>query len=280
MGLDLLTQLGLTIHQATGKVFAVEHGPVTTQLCVLPAIKGYQHKIVFKADAIPVRHKLRRPPVSVREVSTELQNLVEQGVIEHIDASEWVSPVVISHKKCGKIQLCVDLRGPNSQLVLEVHPLPMTAELHTKLHGVVFSQIDLKSAYHKLVFEKASHPITAFITHKGLFQFKKVPFGLASAAAAFQKLVDRLLAGIPGCQHYLDDIVCTGWTQKEHDECLRLVMKRLSDAQVTVNVEKSVFSKRERLISVGTEHREREFLHSILTSGLSWMHRLLPTLRN
>ncbi|KAK8384637.1 hypothetical protein O3P69_014300 [Scylla paramamosain] len=74
---------------ATGEVFAVEHGPVTTQLRVLPAIKGYQHKIVLEADATPVRHKLRRLLLSVRkEVSTELQNLVEQAIIERIDASE------------------------------------------------------------------------------------------------------------------------------------------------------------------------------------------------
>ncbi|KAK8387098.1 hypothetical protein O3P69_018037 [Scylla paramamosain] len=144
MGLDLLAQLVLTIHTAMGEVFAVDHKPVTTQLRPLPAIKGYQHKIVLKDDATPVHHKLQRLPFSVREeVLTELQNLVEKRVIEDIDALEWVSPVVVSRKKCGKIRLCVDLRGPNSQLVLEVHPLPMIAELHTKLHGVVFSQIDL-----------------------------------------------------------------------------------------------------------------------------------------
>ncbi|KAK8375472.1 hypothetical protein O3P69_008364 [Scylla paramamosain] len=50
-----------------------------------------------------------------------------------------------------------------------------------------------------------------------------IPFGLASAMAAFQKLLDRLLAGIPGCQHYLDDIVCTGRTQQEHDDRLSAV---------------------------------------------------------
>ncbi|KAK8374006.1 hypothetical protein O3P69_012437 [Scylla paramamosain] len=159
----------------------LHHGPVTTQLRPLPAIKGYQDKIVLKDYANPVRHKLRRLTLSVREeVSTKLQNLVEQRVIERIDASEWVSPVVVSRK----IRLCVDLRGHNSQLVSEVHPLPTMEELHTKLHGVVFSQIDL-----------------------------------------------RLLASIPGSQHYLDDIVCTGRMKQEHDEFLRLVMKRLQDTQ-------------------------------------------------
>ncbi|KAK8396053.1 hypothetical protein O3P69_005265 [Scylla paramamosain] len=131
-----------------------------------------------KASTTKLYEVRRRTPLVV--VGTQPAT----GVIERIDvSSEWVSPVMISRKKCGKIRLCVDLRGPNSQLVSEVF-------------------------------------------------FKRVPFGLASAGAAFQKLLDRLLAGIPGCQNYLDDIVCTGRTQQEHDERLKLVMKILRDAQL------------------------------------------------
>ena len=106
--------------------------------------------------------------------------------------------MVVSRKKNGKIRLWVDLRGHNSQLVSEVHPLLTIAEPHTKLHGVVISHIDLRSVHYQLALEPTLRPITAFITHDGLFQFKRVPFGLASAGAAFQKLLDKLLADITG----------------------------------------------------------------------------------
>ena len=92
----------------------------------------------------------------------------------------------------------------------EVHPLPTISELQGKLRGTVFRQIDLKSAYHQLELHPDSRHITAFNTHDGLFQYRRVPFGLASAGAACQKLLDKLLEGIPGCEHYLDDIVCVG----------------------------------------------------------------------
>ena len=241
MGLDLLTKLGLTIRPATGELLAVKS---EKEVVPLPVIRGYQHKIVLRKDAEPTRHGLRRLPFSVRdEVSKELQKLQMEDVIEPIDASEWISPVVVSRKKDGKIRLCVDLRGPNSQIVAEVHPLPTISELQAEFRGTVFSRIDLRLAYHQLELDPESRSITAFITHDGLFQYKRVPFGLASSGAAFQKLLDKLLVGLPGVGHYLDDIVCAGRDRKEHDERLTLLMQRLRDANVTINMDKSEFSQ-------------------------------------
>ena len=71
----------------------------------------------------------------------------------------------------------------------------------------------------------------------------RVPSGLVSAGAAFQRLLETLLDGIPGCCHYMDDIAVVGTTQKEHDDRLRLVMARLEEVNLTVNREKSVFCK-------------------------------------
>lgn len=67
-----------------------------------------------------------------------------------MDTFEWISPIVAAGKKNGSIRLCVDLRGPNSCLLSEVHPLPIILELQSKLRRVVFSQTDQKSAYHQL----------------------------------------------------------------------------------------------------------------------------------
>ena len=79
-------------------------------------------------------------------MSQELQRLLQTGVIERVEVSPWVSPLVVSRKPNGKIRLCVDLRGPNAQIVHEVHPLPTIEELQTRLHGAVYSKLDLSSA--------------------------------------------------------------------------------------------------------------------------------------
>ena len=246
LGLDVITSLGLTIEPATGKVASVIPSKPRCELPVseLPAIKGYQHRIKLKPDAVPTRAPLRRLPLSVREeVTEELQRLLREGIIERTEASQWISPVVVARKKSGGIRLCVDLRGPNSQIISEVHPLPIVQELQSQLDGCVFSKLDLRSAYHQLELEPSSRHITAFITHDGLFHFNRVPFGLSSAGSACQRLLDAILTGIPGCCHYLDDIVCCGSTQEEHDVRLRLIMERLETAKVSLNKEKSEFSQ-------------------------------------
>ena len=238
LGLDLIKKLGLTLHSASGQVFRVEQ-----QVEPLPAIEGYIHKIILKPDARPTAYRLRRLPMAVREeVSTELQRLLDADIIERVDASEWVSPLVVSRKPSGQIRLCVDLRGPNSQIVADVHPLPTIEELQSRLQGNVYSKIDLKSAYHQLQLHPDSRDVTAFITHDGLMRFKRVPFGLVSAGSAFQRLLDDLLHDVPGCGHYLDDILLSGSSQAEHDQRLQTVLDRLDAARVSVNYEKSSFS--------------------------------------
>ena len=237
MGLDLINALGITLHPASNSIYSVE-----AEAQALPAIEGYEHRIMLKPGAVPTAYRLRRLPLSVREeVSAELQRLLEDGIIEKIDASEWISPLAVSRRKDGRIRICVDLRGPNSQIVAEVHPLPTLDELESKLHGSIYSRIDLKTAYHQLRLHKDSRDIAAFLTPDGLMRYTRVPFGLVSSGSAFQKLLSSLLKGVPGCGHYLDDILVSGKDHQEHDARLQEVLNRLARANVTINKDKSVF---------------------------------------
>ncbi len=55
--------------------------------------------------------------------------------IEPIDASEWVSPLVVVRKRDGNIRLCVDLREPNKCVIMDCYPLPHMEDLFTELAG-------------------------------------------------------------------------------------------------------------------------------------------------
>ena len=254
MGLDLLRALQVTLHPATGEVDSVsiskgdkpepeaQPQPGELQNSPLPPVTGYCHHIVLKPDAKPARFPLRRLPMSVRsDVSTEIQRLLQQGVIEPVEASEWLSPLTATRKKNGQLRLCVDLRYPNTQIVSEVHPLPKIEDLQTQLQGVVFSKLDLTSAYHQLELHPDSRNVTAFLSEDGAFRFRRIPFGLTSSGAAFQRLLDHVLAGIPGCVHYLDDIAVTGRNQEQHDFRLQQVLHRLKEVNLTINEAKSTF---------------------------------------
>ncbi|KAJ8014421.1 hypothetical protein DPEC_G00040040 [Dallia pectoralis] len=200
----------------------------------------------MKPEAVPVHQKLRRLPFSVRQdVSKELKDLQEMDIIECIDASPWVSPIVVTQRKDGgKLRMCVDLREPNKAIVSDCHPLPHMDELLSELRGAtVFSTIDLAFAYHQMLLHPDSRDITAFITHEGLFRFCRVPFGLASAPSAFQKMMTIILAGIPGVQAYLDDVICYGSTQQQHDASLKRVLHALDKAGLKLNMQKCKFNQ-------------------------------------
>lgn len=174
-------------------------------------------------------------------VSKEIFRLEREGVIERVDASVWVSPIVIVRRTDGRIRMCVDPRAPNQAVVINSFPLPHIDELLCSLRGAsCFSKLDLASAYHQVRLDPVSRVLTAFITHEGLFRFKRVCFGLASALAAFQNIMSKILKDCKGVQFYLDDTIVYGATQAEHDENLRQVLSCISRAGMKLN-RKGVF---------------------------------------
>ena len=137
-----------------------------------------------------MQHKVRKVPFAIRPALTQELRLQDSGIIEPIEASEWVSPIVVAKKPKGDIRVCVDLRDVNQKIVVETHPMPNIHEMVSTLKDAkVFSSLDLSSAYHQIPLTEESKDITAFITPDGLFRYTRVPFGLASAAALFQRLM-------------------------------------------------------------------------------------------
>lgn len=204
-------------------------------------VKGYVHKVKLKADARPLIQKRRPLPLAVREkVRNELVRLETEDVIERIDSSEWVSPIVVVNKKTtDDIRLCIDLSKVNKNIVVDCYPIPMVEELLNSFSGAsVFTSLDLKSAYNQIPLHPESRDLTAFVTEEGLFRYKRVPFGLASAPSFFQKFMSTVLKGLPGVQWYLDDIIVFGKDRSEHDLRLREVMQRLDEVGLRLNLSK------------------------------------------
>ena len=99
--------------------------------------------------------------------------------------------------------------------------------------AVVFSKLNLKAGYHQIVLEENSRNITTFCTHKGLFRYKRLPFGLSCASEVFQNAIQQALQGLNGVRNIADDIIVWSKTQAQHDKNLegllqRLVIKKLN----------------------------------------------------
>ena len=78
-------------------------------------------------------------------------------------------------------------------------------------------------------------------THKGLYRYTRLPFGVASAPGIFQKTMERLLHGIPGVVVYIDDILVSNPTKDEHLSSLEEVLKRLQNANLRAKKTKCKF---------------------------------------
>lgn len=101
--------------------------------------------------------------------------------------------------------MCIDLREPNKPIIVDCHPLPHMEKLLSSLsRATVFSTVDPESDYYQVLLHPDSRDLAAFILHEGLFRFCRVPYGLASAQAAFQKMMATVLRGVPNVQNYLD----------------------------------------------------------------------------
>ena len=151
-------------------------------------------------------------------------------------ASEWISPTVVAFKSSGDIRLCVDLRTVNKAIIVDTYPLPDIDEIFIQLSGAThFSKLDLKSAFNQLELDEESRHLTTFITHEGLFRYKIVCFGLASAPSCFQRMMTHILCGISGITCFIDDIVVYGKSKEEHDINLGAVLHKLADVGMKLN---------------------------------------------
>ena len=242
LGRDLQKLLQVTVvHDST--VCAVADRPEDLEGTGLPCIKGFVHRPRLTDGAGPVQQKLRSLPLALRdEVAAHLKELEDQGVIERIDSSAWISPIVVSRKRNGKVRLCVNLRKVNEAIETSGYPIPEMEEMLNQLNGsVMFSCLDLKAAYHQLSLHEESRDLTAFVTHSGLYRYVRCPYGLKSLPQCFQKVTENLLRGLQGVQVYLDDVVICGKTRAEHDSRLQAVLDRLQQHEVTLNKDKCLF---------------------------------------
>ena len=181
----------------------------------------------------PSKVGYRRLPVAKQVIADrEVERMLKDDVIEPSN-SPWASPIVLVTKKDGSVRFCVDYRRVNELTCKDAYPLPQIDETLDTLGGTQwFCTMDLASGYWQIKMKECDKPKTAFVTRKGLFQFKVMPFGLCNAPATFQRLMERVLMGLQWeqCLVYLDDIIVFGKTFEETLDRLRRVLNRLKAA--------------------------------------------------
>lgn len=202
----------------------------------------------MKENAKPIFFKARPMAFALRDkVDAEIDRLVKLDVLEPVEYSEYASPIVPVLKKNGSVRLCADYSvSINKQLLVEQYPLPTVNELFSKLHGgQQFTKLDLSMAYNQFLLDNESQKITCINTHRGLYKYKRLVFGLASAPAIFQRAMECVLWGMDGVLCLLDDVLITGVDKAQHWTRLNAVLQRLQEAGLSLQREKCEFFKDE-----------------------------------
>ena len=203
-------------------------------------------------DAYPIKQPARRIPFAVREeVNRQLEAMQDMGVIQS-SSSPWASPIVLVRKKDGSMRFCVDYRSLNAVTKKDTFPLPRIDDLLDQLgNAKYFSTLDLAAGYWQIRIQPESQEKTAFVTHRGLFEFRVMPFGLTNAPSVFQRLMQQILmplnpkTGSEFVNVYIDDVIVFSRTIEDHLHHLKTVITSLQQAGLKLKPTKCHFACQE-----------------------------------
>jgi len=207
-----------------------------------PPIHGVEHHLVTSGHPVSSRFRRLDGP-KLAAAKAEFAKMEADGIVRR-SSSCWSSPLHMVQKSDDGWRPCGDYRRFNLITSTDCYPLPNMNDLSTRLDGcTVFSKLDLRKGYYQIPVHPADIPKTAVITPFGLFEFTRMPFGLKNAGMSFQRLMDRVLAGLPFIFVYLDDILIASQSIADHRRHLQEVLSRLRQFGLVLNLDKCVLGR-------------------------------------
>uniref|UniRef100_A0A2N9FLW9 Uncharacterized protein n=1 Tax=Fagus sylvatica TaxID=28930 RepID=A0A2N9FLW9_FAGSY len=193
----------------------------------------------------PVVQKGRRiSPLHLEAVCEEVNRLVEARAIREILYPTWLSNTVVVKKKNGKWRVCIDFTDLNKACPKDPFPLPKIDQLVDATSGHQrMSFLDAFQGYHQIAMNPVDEEKTAFITPRGIFCYKVMPFGLKNAGATYQRMITKMFSSQLGktVEVYIDDMVVKSVYAGNHLRDLRVVFNTLRRHHLKLNASKCAF---------------------------------------
>ncbi len=195
------------------------------------------------------------PTVYDKIISETISDWLKNDIIEISDDIKFNSIILTVPKKNdqGVIidnvrRVCLDLRHINKLIEDDTNDLPLIWEIFEVIGGaIVFSSLDLVSAYLQIQLSEDSKRLTSFTFNGVRYQFKRVPFGLKVAPSFFQRNIAKILSkgGCSSfCVNYFDDIIIFSQSVADHFKHMKHVINLLSEFNLTIKIDKSKLFKK------------------------------------
>ena len=196
-----------------------------------------KHPVEVEPGAMPHCGGVRRmSPEKAERAIQEVRNLLALGMTQP-SLSTWACGIVMVKKKNDELRFCCHFRPLNEMTVKDAYPLPRIDESQARLGKVVniYTSIDLTWASGQIHVRKGDQQKTASACKLGLFEWRRMPFGMCNASATFQRAIARALRKIVNRKSsmvmaYIDDIVIATEIVEDHLVRLREVFEWLREA--------------------------------------------------
>jgi hypothetical protein len=192
---------------------------------------------LYHGQAFPV------PKIHKDTLIKEVERLVKLGVLEWQPASEWASPLFIIPKKNRTVCFLSNFGEVNKRLIRKPFPIPKISMVLQELEGFTFATaLDLNMGYYTIRLDPDASKICTVIFPWGKYSYKRLPMDIAGSHDIFQSKMLELMEDLEYVGAYLDNLLCISRSSLEdHLEKLEEVLRRLHDAGLKVNAEKSTF---------------------------------------
>ncbi|KAG1062624.1 hypothetical protein G6F62_008005 [Rhizopus arrhizus] len=170
--------------------------------------------------------------------------MVESGLLEKIQFTQWGSQVRPVQKPDGTMRVCGNYVAINLVTVPIKYPFPNMHHLLQSLgQAKVFSKLDLAQGYFQIPIKQEHKEKTALVTVNGTYVFTVMPMGMKNAPAVFQSLMDKVLGSFrySFAFAYQDDIIVYSRSVDEHKQHLCQVLTQLKNANLSIKLSKSQF---------------------------------------
>ncbi|CAK1598289.1 unnamed protein product [Parnassius mnemosyne] len=204
---------------------------------------GGKATLRVREGATPVFCRARPLPYALKDrVDAELDAMLREGVIEPVESSDWATPLVPVRKADGGLRICADYKVTlNPVLLVDRFPLPRINDLLVGMNGAkIFSKIDLSQAYNQIELDNSKN-LTVINTHRGLFTYNRLVYGLSSSPGIFQRIMSNLFHDIEKVEVFLDDLIIGSSNEREHLQILETVLSRLHKNGMKLRKDKCLF---------------------------------------